>query len=426
MKSLSTPGVSNPQGLTMAQVTSLINHTSGYEVDRRSARFSLVDRTLQPINIGQTGPTGDTSDVSRWIETASITHDTTQSVHRTLTATFHEQTIFNFNPLIHQLKVFWDYWDPSGNLLLEVPLGVFAFPLVDRSLTDAGNVWTLHGHDATGRIANKVFLNNYVIAAGTNYLSAITTLLTMSYLPKSQGGTGQTPGGADMGGPAFPTSRIVSTPTSLTLPADMAFSRKDNLLTAINTLLAAINYYPIYADCNGTLYLTPLPWLQQAIPALGWTYTTDGTSTMQAPILQTFTNANKLANAAVVWAEHNSTPTYYAVAYNTNRQSSISLNNLQDIIPITVQDDLIPSTNAAQARASLELQYANIAQEQVEWQGLINPLHDAHEYVAINVTNPAGVPEIVTNAQYGFEETAWSVNLATGLMKHIVGRQIVV
>lgn len=101
---------------------------------------------------------------------------------------------------------------PVAELLLQNPR---------RIATETGVILEADAFDQNVLLANHSFAARYSVAAGTNYITAIQTVLTTV---------------------GFAASQFTLTPTSLTLPAAREWDAGTSALQVINDLLQAINY----------------------------------------------------------------------------------------------------------------------------------------------------------------------------------------
>lgn len=440
MQSLTISGPANPKNLSPQQIHDLVNLRSGYATV--TARYSLRDTHFQPVSVGTPGLTGDYADITVWVQTATITNSTKDAVHRKLDITLTELPTLPFHPTRHMIQVYVDYWDTAKNLLLEVPVGLFWFAIPDRSLDMSGNTWTVQGLDVTGWVSQiDGFENTYTIPAGTNYVTAIRALLQMDryemsgslgrkaasspYQWPDGNNPGATPAGLDAVGPNFDPARIRIPPCTQTTPSSISFSVTDNMLTKVNELLAAINYYDLCADSLGYLWSAPKPYYTVAQPSIGWTYNTDATSIINGAVKQSFGKATDMANVIKVISEPNGATPIFAVEQNDSLDSYISRPNLGRAVYKTIRDDKIPDQETCNLRAFLELQKAATLSETLDFETAPNPFHESHDFLAINIYSRAGVLEVSSQA-YPFEETDWTLSLDPGNIshKHTVGKVV--
>ena len=114
------------------------------------------------------------------------------------------------------------------------PLGVFVLSSPSRKAGIGSVGRDIECYDKCQILADDKFDSRYRIEAGTNYIGAVSSIIT----------------GAGITDP-------VLTVTTKTLAADLEFAMGTSKLDAVNTLLKALNYNPIYADASGKLVAKP-------------------------------------------------------------------------------------------------------------------------------------------------------------------------
>lgn len=114
------------------------------------------------------------------------------------------------------------------------PLGLFLLSSPVRKAQSGHISRSVECYDKCQILAQDKFTSRHRIPAGTNYIGAISAIIS------SAGITGS-----------------LLTVTDKTLAADIEFSIGTSKLDAVNSLLKAINYYNIYADATGKLVGKP-------------------------------------------------------------------------------------------------------------------------------------------------------------------------
>lgn len=433
MRSLMNAWNGSPFGLSVAQITDIINHQN--VAPKIVPRFKLVDmHSLQERNTGAFGPYGDAGDISSGVLTGSLSNDTTStsippaSSPRTLDTTFHEGA-FSYDPLQDALQVFLDYFDSStGALQFEVPLGVFPFVIADKTIADSGITCQALMADVTG-LLDMPFLNSYVLPVGITYVQAMIQILTLPTLPASLfGGGGSTLAGADIVGAGFPASRISIPDNGILTPATIAFTRDQTLREALDILAAAINYYPIAADGMGTIVSSARPDLSKMpLPVPTWSFITDESSIIHPGISWQTPSKGDLANICCVYSENTQTAAFSSTKYNSgNNGSSISLSVLGYALPPRmIKDDTIPDQANCDLRCYVELTTAALLGELISFRTWPQPfLTDSHERYFLTINDKNGDP-LISNA-IGFEETSWKMDLIARTHQHVCGQLVII
>jgi hypothetical protein len=102
--------------------------------------------------------------------------------------------------------------------------------------------------------------------------------------------------------------------------------------------------------------------------------------------------------------------------------SAISVPRLGKARVLHIQDDSIRDPEVLKFRAFVELQFAALATQSVTWQTWLNPFHQTHDYVALNVYSPDGKTIEVDSQTYPFQENSWDMDLSAYTMSHVGGR----
>lgn len=420
-------------GVSLTQIQNAINGVYGTQA--MSPRYRLLDQTLTPVTTGGRSNVGDPADLSDYVVSCTTTSDVTQTVTGTAQFTLRETapqlgTSITINPLTHMIQVVWQYWatppsaTSSGDLLLEVPWGVYGLIIPDRTVTDAGDIWSVQAADPSYQLNQLPFLNAWTVAAGTNVVTAITQILTAGAIPLSQGGTGQTPVGLDFAGPGLPASRINIAPTTLTTPATIVYTSKDTVLSAVNALLDSINYQPLWVDGSGVFQSAPKPNYAESVPSPAWTYASGPNSTIQQPVTWRVTDQTGLANIVKVISENATAgQTFSSVAINNNNTvSALCLSTLGRAMVLVIEDDTIPDQDSCDLRAHVELQAAAVLGEQIQFGAWPNPILQPHDVIAFTYTSPDGTVSI--NNADGWEITGLALDCQARTLQVQAGRVV--
>lgn len=406
MKSLTTAWTGQPYTVSASALEGLVNGAAA----QVSARYKLLYKdALTPVPIGSYGPYNDDGDITRYVVSGTHSVDTTQDGVGKYTLQLRESASLPFDPRLHAIQVFCDLW-MAGQIVADVPVGVFWSALPDRTLDDIWIEDAVQLVDITGRGGTLVAMAPYVATAGTAYTTAAQTLLTMSAMPLSLGGTGQTTAGKDFVGFNIPLSRISIPPSALALPVDQTLKYGDKLYSTLNTWMDAINYLHFWGDAIGGIKTGAEPDWTLGSPTIAWTYT-DGPTGVIAPGATLKNNAANQANAVVVLGANSSSSQIVAgPVYNTNPASRISVGNLNDtVVPLVISDSKIPDQATANTRAHLELQAAAGQAETLTITVPPNPFLDPYDVLAVTLHAPDG--SVAVSSDVGWQLTGWALDL---------------
>lgn len=123
-----------------------------------------------------------------------------------------------------------EYADDRGPVNKQ--LGLFTVNVPNADVDWEKSEGDYEGADLTSLLATSAFTTAYNIASGTNYVTAIKSIIT---------------------GAGFESDRVQIQASSKTLPKKKTFPIGTTRLEAVNKLLDAIAYYPVWALPNGTL-----------------------------------------------------------------------------------------------------------------------------------------------------------------------------
>ena len=207
------------------------------------------------------------------VTTASITMDTTQQVMRTASITLTEDPDINY--LSDRIQPFAFLQMTDGNFAA-FPLGVFLLSTPPRQ-TDSAQVITrqINGYDLTQYLVDMKTSDRYTIAAGTNYISAISSLLSGAGITQTN-----------------------LTASSLTLPTALDWQGGTAYIDIINQLLSAINYYNLWFDSSGVAQAQP--YISPSNLPPGYTYQDDSSSVMTPSVNQNL-DLFSVPNQWVLW-----------------------------------------------------------------------------------------------------------------------------
>lgn len=259
----------------------------------------------------------------------------------------------------------------------EYPLGVYVITTEERSEAGGRPIAELEGYSLLYLARRKKIETRLHIPAGTNYVTQIVDLLSLS-------------GIAD----------IEADPSSYTMATD----REDwdigtPVLDIVNTLLAEISYRNAYIDLAGRVQLrryTP-PTLQSAAHIY-----TDGRDSIITPSYKLTDDRYEKANVFRLYCDNpDMEELMVAVSENNSASSPFSTVNIGRVLH-NEQVDNVPSQTALQERADAMRDKSMQTTEEIEFSTAIAPVHVPHDTVAISVGGASGI----------FAETGWRVSLS--------------
>lgn len=309
-------------------------------------------------------------DVSAGIIGCTINLDNSRAVVRTAT--------FTVDPTLSTLDAIADHIAVIGNLLVHYPgnppfelpieAGLFTLNVPDIDYTSGAEiVWTIAASDLTVHLVQSTTTDVYSVAAGTNYVTAINTILSpFGFQPAS------------------------ITPTASTLGTSMTWPAGTPWLTVINDLLKALNYYPLFFDRMGIPTSRPMIDNSQRVPDVAYT----DNEWLVADIKET-TDTTRFANQIVARVNNPGLAPLSAVATNADPASPTSTVTLGRTITQTIDGGTAPDQATLTAIAQQALRIAAGAYRTATISTQIDPRREPHEVYAL------------TDTVAGYEGSAW-------------------
>lgn len=347
-----------------------------------TSRFEVVER-------GQI-----VGDLGNAVTQASVAHDTTKAVKRTLSLKLVADTMSDMQPMVTCVRPYSGV--KVGGYVREWPMGLFTWSL--PSWTPSSRF--VREYEVTlqdyvlWRLAAERPTDGYVIPDGMYVSEAVTNIL-------------HNLGITDISIPG-------STITTSGLKYD---GGRTTWLGALNEMCASAGWYPLWTDGYGITRTMPVADLATAEP--GWSYVTDQQSII-IDSLKMSTDLSKLANRIRVTStslENNENKIYSAEAV-APANHPFSVENIGfwiDRPPI--QEQNVSDHGALQTRANNELQAALQVSRSVSVPTRGNPTHDSYDVVRVLYT---GDEELGDGPV--FYETAWGLDLTTFEMDHTLNR----
>lgn len=280
-----------------------------------------------------------------------------------------------------------------SNGYAEFPLGVFLLTTPPRKADNVGNIIRdIEAYDLLQILVDDKVEQRYTVTAGTNYIAAVSTLLS---------GAGLT--------------LVNLTPTDKTLPADRDWDPETPKLHIINDLLNAVNYKSLVIDENGVPVAEP--YISPADRASEYTYKDDDKSVI-LPGVQEHLDLFGVANKFTAMVSQPDRPYLVSTYTNTNPDSPLSTVNRGRTI-------LAPIRNLEAAdQATLDALVQKMAFQEsqvyqhVEFTTGIIPVHSDADVITLEYS------KLGISAKYG--ETSWGFDLKSGAQMVHRARRIIV
>lgn len=367
--------MSNP---TIAQAAAL--KASGRYWD---FRYELLDNTNG--NIGALG--------TLYVTSCSVANnDLATQVKRTCTLSVPD--VAYVEPLIHRLRPYARLRLPDGTFT-EWCMGTFILSTdtTPRATTAGDRQRTFQGYDLLLVLVEDKVTDRYVVAAGTNYITAVTTVLTSSGF----------------------TTVALGTTTS-TLPAAMEWEPGTPKLTIVNDLLTAINFTSLTMSPMGVPSSAPYtdPDNETAI----WEYLLDRNSVVR-PGIDTSLDLFDVPNVWVGIVSSPDRPALRSVVTNNVDGSRLSTTSRGRNVVRILTDEVKDAPDQATLDA-LVLRYSKEAFQLFEEATFTSALMPFHESGDVAILNYGAGP-------IRFREHSWDMELkAGGNHKHVFRRTVIV
>ncbi len=237
----------------------------------------------------------------------------------------------------------------------------------------------------------------YVVST-TNYITAVTTLLTSAGLD---------------------TSGYQLTPTTLSLPADRSWALGTPKLTIINDLLAAINYRPFRFDSSGVGIAEP--YVLPESRGIDYSYSTDEFSVM-APDMSYSINMFDVPNRVVLSHSAPKITTITATASNTKIASPTSIVRRGNAVIVYTDANFDAADQTTlDAAANRILTQKSQASQVWRFGTSIHPFHEDED--VLTLTDTSGLYSFGVTDK--FLETEWTLpftDTSSAVMTHVAAR----
>lgn len=322
---------------------------------------------------------------------ASISYNSLARIKRTAKFSIKEDGTINF--LSDRIKPLARLKMTDGGFA-EFPLGVFVLSTPPRKADAAGVVTReVDAYDLLQVLVDDKVIDRYTVTTGTNYVTAIKTVLDNAGLT---------------------TQNL--TAIDKTLPADRDWEPGTTKLQMINDLLEAINYRSLWFDENGVAVAQP--YVSPIVRASEYTYKDDDESVI-FPGIQQGLDLFALPNQWVLYVSEADRPTLRSVYTNDNPGSPTStVSRGRTIVADPKQVDAADQAtlDALSQREAFE---ASQIYEEVEFETAIAPYHSDSDVLTLEYT--------VLGISAKYAEASWEFNLKAGARhRHRVRRVVTI
>ena len=257
---------------------------------------------------------------------------------------------------------FWrgiDYQDGTEEL---VPIGTFRFTQVS---VPAPKI-ELQGYDRSWVVQGAKLENALTIAAGTNYIDAITSVLETAYGPDLETN--------------FPDTEEVT--------ASMVFDADSDPWEIAQTLAANLEH-DLYFDPLGIATMTPTPDPETTTPI--WTFDESSVVNIGLPGIALSWDITDAVNVVIVIGENtDNTAVFRGVAKDENPSSPTRYDGPVGRRPLTIRDEKITGPFQATMRARVELKRRIGLPQSLTIPSMVNPafeIGDICEIVSARLGN---------------------------------------
>lgn len=353
-------------------------------------RYQLLDKN----NVGKRELTN--------VLSGSVTHEALADIKRKARFTIKDEGDIDFTS--DRIQPLVDVLVPKGILSgqpaaegwVTFALGVFLLSTPRRKSDESGAIIReVEAYDQNQVLLDDKVDGRYLITAGTNFITAVSTILTSAGIDPSR-------------------QNLVA--TAKTLPVDREWDGGTSKLRIINDLLNALNYTSLWFDGEGYAVASPYVLPAQAPPE--YTYQDDALSVTLLGSVEHEADMFSVPNKWVFVVSQADRPELKSVYENTNANSPTSTVSRGRTI---VEYREVDAADQA-ALDGLVRRAANDATnifEHVRWSSLLMPFHNhLDNYTLIDTT--LGINAV-------FRETSWSMDLRPdGVMSHECRRTITI
>ena len=293
---------------------------------------------------------------------------------RTMTCTLvdHEGALMPFAstdflaPTGNELR-FWrgiDFRDGTEEL---VPIGTFRFTQVDVAPPKI----ELQGFDRSWVVSGAKLENLLTIAQGTDYVTAITSVLTT----------------------AFGLNLTTNFPDTSETTPNMTFDAETDPWQIAQELASNIGH-DLYFDPLGIATMTPVPDLATSTPV--WTFDDSSPANIGLEGIALTWDVTDAVNAVIAIGENSDNDTVFrGTAFDLDPQSPTQYDGLIGKRPIMIRDEKITSQAQADERARAELMRRAGLPQSLEVPTLVNPAFEVGDIGQVVSTKLGGTSQLV-------------------------------
>ena len=322
------------------------------------------------------------------VQSGEVSMAALASIKRTARFRMKDNGVINW--LSDRIQPFVEVKMPNSDYI-EFPMGIF---LLNSPIRTEQNNYVYRDVEAYGLTqilrADK-FINRYTVSAGTNYRTAIIDILNSAGIIKHN---------------IEETDKVI--------PIDIDWAPGIEKLEAINELIGAINYTPIYDDVYG--YFTSFSYRSPSARSAEYVYSDDELSVMYSGMseeLDTF----GIYNSWVVTFSNPEREPLVSTYTNDNPESPTSTINRGRLIVDVREIDNIADQQALDAHVQRIAFESSQVYGKIEFETAIMPMHDYNDVIELNY-QPLGI-------QGKYSETGWTIPLEVGgKMKHSLRRVV--
>jgi hypothetical protein len=330
-------------------------------------------------------------EITEYVADGSITFDAGRLIPMSVKLNLHDTSL---------IRPFLDYVAPFVTLRYDngeevtSQMGLFNTMPPTKTYTESQHIAQISGNDVTWRLSMDVFDTGYSVAAGTNIVTALTTILTAAGI-----------------------TRVNIAATTLTAPVAFSWKAGTPKIAVVNDLLASIGYYPIYAAKDGTLTSQPYISANDLNVATTFDTTSDANPVRIIRQVQMDPQFDKIVNKVTVLRQGPNQSVISVTRRNTSRNSPTSIPNLGVTIAKVINDSKVVDHASARALAIRTLEEGSYIYER--WKITTTADVERNPYETYHAKIVDANDNVLTDNKYLCTE--WTFNFK-GTMEHTLGR----
>lgn len=294
-------------------------------------------------------------DLTRYVVQDSVpqlSYDATAAVKRSLRF----QTLgmpSGLNPLADMVRPHYRLLAPDGGWL-DWPLGTLLLNPPQKNVSEGYSLYNWTASDLSDLLVQDQFLESYSVGGGNDVVASIRDII------------------AGLQGPQLSTLITGAPRRPLILHDSLSWDAGKSRLEAINDLLAAVGFRPLWCDEQGQLRAQEIPDYNQEVAIWTWDASA-GRSVILSGSISEEADMSNVVNVCKVIGQDPRAHTPIAVTYTNNRPDSpVSVAKLRRRRVKVVQDSSVADEASAQVRAMAEVQagariYAKFTVETLHW-----------------------------------------------------------